>query len=101
MPPEFCEYHVQLASDIAVIKTSLESIKDKVCVHIREGEEKGGFRDRLIVQEQTVETLAKEIDIIKKGYWKTAIVAGIIGGLVGNLSPDIVSGIAKLIGLIK
>lgn len=94
MPPETCEYHTLLVADIAVIKTDIKYIKDKVCNHIREGEERGGFRDRLIILEQ-------EVSVIKKGYWKTAIVSGLIGGLVGNLSPDIITGIARLVGIIK
>lgn len=89
-----CEYHITLVSDIAVIKSSLDTIKDKICSHITQGEEKGGFRDRLIILEQ-------EVKVIKQGYWKAALVAGILGGLIGNLSPDLIQGIAKLIGLIK
>lgn len=81
MPPETCEYHVQLVSDIAVIKTDISYIKDKVCTHIQEGEEKGGFRDRLIILEQSVSEL-------KKAMWGRLIVSGIIGGLIGSGSVD-------------
>jgi hypothetical protein len=65
------------------IFNALSRIENKICSHIREGETpKTGFRDRLIVLEQTVDTL-------KKSYWKTALVAGLVGGLLGKLTPEV------------
>ena len=84
MSLETCEYHTQLVSDIAVIKSTLETIKDKICTHVTEGEEKGGFRDRLIILEQSVGEL-------KRAMWGRVMVAGLIGGLVGNGSADVIS----------
>jgi hypothetical protein len=94
MPSETCEYHTLLVADIAVIKNSLANIEKKMCSHVEDGEKQGGFRDRLIIAEQ-------EISIIKKGYWKACLISGLIGGLVGNVSPDIITSIAKLVGIIK
>ena len=71
------------------ILTNLENITTKICKHIEEGEKEGGFRDRLLLLEQTVCTL-------KKSYWKTALVCGIIGGLLGKVSPDIFNIFVKL-----
>ncbi|MFA4991385.1 MAG: hypothetical protein WC569_02275 [Candidatus Omnitrophota bacterium] len=90
MPPETCENHTSLVADIAVIKTDIKYIKNKVCSHIDEGEKSGGFRDRLIVAEQA-------IDVIKKGYWKSSLVAGLIGGLLGKISPDIFDWLVKAV----
>ena len=64
------------------LQSDLRYIKENTCRHIQEGEGVGGWRDRLLVVEQETSTL-------KKSYWKTCVVAGIIGGLVGNISPEI------------
>jgi hypothetical protein len=81
---EQCDYHTQLVSDIAVIKTDLAYIKDKVCKHIQEGEEKGGFRDRLLVVE-------REVCELKRRFWGSALVGGVLGALIGSGSRDIIS----------
>ena len=82
MPPnEICAEHTKLVSDIEVIKNDIKYIREKVCDHIREGEKEGGFRDRLIVLEQTVSSL-------KKAMWIRVGVAGLIGGLIGSGSAD-------------
>ena len=89
---ETCEQHQIIATDIAIIKTDIQYIKDKVCSHVSQGEEKGGFRDRLIIVEQQVSEL-------KKAEWSRVIAAGVIGGLIGNLSPDLIKGLLWLIGI--
>jgi len=81
MPPETCSDHTALVSDIAVIKNDLKYIKDKVCDHIHEGEKDGGFRDRVIILEQSLSAL-------KKAMWIRVGVAGLIGGLIGSGSAD-------------
>jgi hypothetical protein len=82
MPPnEICAEHTKLVSDIEVIKNDIKYIREKVCDHIHEGEKEGGFRDRLIVLEQTVSSL-------KKAMWARVSVAGLIGGLIGSGSAD-------------
>jgi len=87
---EQCEYHTQLATDIAVIKTDVSYIKSTVCNHITEGETKGGFRDRLIVLEQSVDSL-------KKAEWQRTITAGLVGGLVSQLTPEVFGWLIKMI----
>ena len=70
---------------------SLSRIENKICNHIREGETpKTGFRDRFIVLEQIVNTL-------KKSYWKTALVAGLVGGLLGKLTPEVFNALIKIV----
>ena len=87
---EHCDTHTQLVSDIAVIKSDLVYIKDRVCNHITQGEERGGFRDRLVIIEQ-------DISALKKAKWLTAIVAGLIGGLVSQLTPEVFQWIIKMV----
>ena len=93
---ETCPQHSELVSKVAVLETKLDGIKDSqervekiFCKHVDEGEKTGGFRDRLIVVEQSIST-------IKKSYWKTCIVSGVIGGLLGKLSPDLFNFLLKL-----
>jgi len=94
---EFCDYHTQLVADIAVIKNEIVFIKERVCKHIEEGEEKGGFRDRLVVVELAVTTLREEISALKTAKWITAGVAGLVGGLVSQLTPEVTSWVVSLI----
>jgi hypothetical protein len=49
--------------------------------HVTEGDQKGGFRDRLLVLELTVKEL-------KERFWQSALIGGIIGALVGTGSKD-------------
>ena len=74
------------------VLTQLEYLSSKICSHIQQGEEKGGFRDRLIIMEQ-------DISALKKAEWTRVIVAGVIGGLIGNLSPDLVNALLKIFNL--
>jgi len=93
---ETCSQHSELVSKVAVLETKLDGIKDSqervekiFCKHVDEGEKTGGFRDRLIVVEQSIST-------IKKRYWKACIVARVIGGLLGKLRKDIFNLLLKL-----
>jgi len=87
---EVCSEHQTVVTDLAIIKNDLKYIKNKVCSHIQEGEEKGGFRDRLIVTEMEVKTIKKEISELKKAEWTRLIVAGCVGGLIGNITPEFI-----------
>ena len=53
-------------------------------VHVIEGDKSGGFRDRLLKMEI-------EVGDLKKSRWITTIVGGIIGGLVGAGSKDVLT----------
>ena len=76
--------HCLKEEDWGKVKSDMEFFKSKVCKHVNEGDRPGGYRDRLLIAE-------KEISIIKKGYWIAAVVAGAVGGLIGKLTPDLVS----------
>ena len=90
MPPDTCDYHTQLVSDIAVLKDNTTYIRNTVCKHIEEGERDGGYRDRLLILEQAVYSL-------KKAMWIRVIVAGFIGGLLGTGSSDAIRLVIKWI----
>jgi len=85
-----CEQHTELIKSVALIQNDLKYIREKVCRHIEDGEKEGGWRDRLLLAEQQIST-------IKKGYWKACAVSGIIGGLIGKLTPDVLSFVVKII----
>ena len=85
-----CEYHVNLVADIAVIKSDLVYIKERVCTHISDGESRGGFRDRLIILEE-------EVKAFKRIAWTRLIVASLIGGLVANATPEVFQWLIKLL----
>ena len=87
---DYCDSHVRLSQDIAVIKNDLNYIKSQVCNHIREGEAKGGYRDRLIIAEQ-------DISALKKAAWGRTILAGLIGGLVSQLTPEVFQWLISLL----
>ena len=71
------------------VLATLEHFTRKVCKHIDDGEKQGGFRDRVLILEETVSAL-------KRSYWKTALTCGIIGGLLGKISPDIFNLLVRL-----
>jgi hypothetical protein len=91
----YCESHVALATDIATIKSDIQYIRNEVCKHIKEGEEKGGYRDRLVVVELAVVSLTKEIAALKTAKWITAMVGGAIGGLIAIALPETIVMIIK------
>ena len=93
MNSEVCDYHVTLVADMAVIKTDIKYIRDKVCNHVTEGEGPGGWRDRQVILEQEVRTLRSSI-------WKIGLGSGVIGALVGNATPEVIKLIAKLLKVI-
>lgn len=71
---------------------ALEQKLKAFCKHLEAGDGPGGFRDRLILVEV-------ELEALKKSIWVACIVSGIIGGLIGELSPNLINLIIKLIGL--
>jgi hypothetical protein len=90
MASDVCDYHVTLVADIAVIKTDIKYIKDKVCNHVTEGEGPGGWRDRLVILEQ-------EVKVLRSSIWKIGLASGVIGALVGNAAPEVLKWIAGLL----
>ncbi len=93
MSSEVCDYHVTLVADMAVIKTDIKYIRDKVCNHVTEGEGPGGWRDRLVILEQ-------EVRLLKSSIWKIGLGSGVIGALVGNAAPEVIKLVAKLLKVI-
>jgi hypothetical protein len=93
MANEVCDYHVTLVADMAVIKTDIKYIRDRVCSHVTEGEGPGGWRDRLVILEQEIKTL-------KSSIWKIGLGSGVIGALVGNATPELIKWAAKLLKVI-
>jgi len=87
---EACEYHTQLVSDIAVLKDNTNYIKDTICKHIVDSDKSGGYRERVLILEQSVSQL-------KKAMWMRVIVAGFIGGLLGTGSSDAIGLVLKWI----
>lgn len=83
------EKRAQMTADIAVIKENVNYIRLKLVKHVEEGEREGGFRDRLLV-------LEKEISVLKRELWAKIIVAGFIGGLVSNATPEAMQIITRL-----
>lgn len=96
MPPTTCEEHLKMIEDraeinssIKIIQNDLSYIRNKVCKHVDEGEKEGGFRDRLLLLETDMKSL-------KKGLWLKTAVAGFIGGLAANATPEAMQLIMKL-----
>ena len=56
-------------------------MENKICEHIHEGEKTGGTRDR-------VSHLEWEVIELKRRFWKSSIIGGIIGALVGSGSSE-------------
>lgn len=93
MSPDTCSKHVEIATGIARIEEKLDNYIERACKHIEEGEAPvTGYRDRLIAVEM-------EISAIKKSYWKACLVSGLLGGLVGKLTPDLLTAFLKIVGL--
>ena len=69
---------------------TLENIEKRLTTHVVEGEKEGGWRDRLLIMEQ-------EVCSLKKAEWIRLIIASLIGGLLGKLSPDLVNFFAKML----
>jgi len=83
-----CNYEERWGKVLA----QLENMSAKICGHINEGDKQGGFRDRIIILEQ-------EVSALKQAEWGRVIAAGVIGGLIGNLSPDLIKGLLWLVGI--
>lgn len=79
-------------SRITKLETGFEYFIKRTADHIAEGDKQGGFRDRVVILEQQVSAL-------KKAEWTRVITAGVIGGLIGNLSPDLIRSILWLLGI--
>lgn len=94
---EYCEKHIELAEDIAVIKNSLQNIAERICKHIEEGEKTGGIRDKVFVNENEIRRIEQMVKENKKSVWLSGIIGGVIGGLLAKSSPEFFSLLSKVI----
>ena len=78
-----CSQHAQMLADYAVVKNDVHYIRSKVCRHVEDGEKEGGFRDRLLIAE-------REIAELKKRFWASSLIGGVIGALIGSGSKDVI-----------
>jgi len=92
---EYCEQHMTTMKDIESIKQTLirveksfEDVETRMVAHINEGEQEGGFRDRVRDLEKETESQASVISALKKAEWKRVITSGVIGGIVAR-SPEV------------
>ena len=67
---------------ISKLESSFEYFIKRTADHIAEGDKVGGYRDRVLLLEQSVSEL-------KKAMWGRVMVAGLIGGLIGSGSADV------------
>jgi hypothetical protein len=82
---------IQSVTDlIATVNTSIKEDRAKFDRHVYDGEKVGGYRDRLMKVES-------DISALKKAEWFRVIIAGLIGGLVANNTPDFFTMLMKLI----
>jgi len=84
-----CDQHQDIVTKLAVIQNTLDTVATRICAHIDDGERPGGYRDRVINLEHCHKANQSEIAAVKKEYWKTCLMAGVIGGLLGKLTPEI------------
>ena len=94
---DICKQHqnmvielTKLTSTVENMDKSFKEIKDRMVNHINEGEKPGGIRE-------IVHDLTKDVADIRKGMWRVAIVGGLIGGLISQLTPEIFGFIMKLL----
>jgi len=100
MSDHICNYEdrwLQTSKDLSELTTTLKHISERICQHIDEGERQGGFRDRLLIAERQISEQKEQISIIKRGYWKVALVSGFIGGLLGKITPDLFNLLIKAV----
>lgn len=74
--------------------------------HISESNKQGGYRDRLLITEQALASsksaMEKELAEIKRivriSHIKIGFIAGLIGGLMGQVTPQTFAWVVKLLG---
>lgn len=57
--------------------------------HVIEGDSAGGFRDRVLVLEQTAKKHDEDIKDLRRAVIYNAAIGGIIGGLIANCVPEV------------
>lgn len=84
-----------LAAGIASLDNTISQAFKRINGHIDEGEKIGGSRDRIRNAETGIEIIKlavedrkKEIDKLRREVWRMAIIGGVMGGLVGHITPD-------------
>jgi len=99
---EFCKDHIDLIRENATLSANvkdlceeLKEVKDRIIYHINEAEKSGGRHEQMIKTTEIVKSLQNQISVIKKGYWFSGAVGGVVGGLIGAGSPEAVNIIAK------
>ena len=95
--PLVCLHESDWGEMKATMKNLFETfsrMESKICDHIHEGERPGGVRDR-------VSKVEWEVSEMKKRFWWSSIMGGVIGALIGSGSGDLVSMFIRWIMNIK
>ena len=70
--------------------------------HVTESNKPGGYRDRVLVLEQTQATFKDTLKIldshIRQSATRAGIIGGVIGGLIGAASPTTMQALVSIIG---
>lgn len=101
LPEHICLKEHQWGVMEQTLKTILanqEKFENNVAAHVNEGEREGGFRDRIRELEAVATNLKAQVSVIKKGYWKTAVIAGVCSGVAARY-PEIFGGLKWLLGI--
>lgn len=103
-PPQICEIHADtiekmasISSLLSVATNNLAIITDRVNKHHHAADKQGGFRDRVIIIEETQKRQDIDIVMIRKQIWKIGILSGVIGGLIGKLTPELVNALLRVL----
>lgn len=72
----------ELSTTMKNIEKNLSEWVKRTELHINEGERPGGVRNR-------VDKLEWDVSELKKRFWWSAIVGGVIGALIGSGSGDL------------
>lgn len=83
--------------DLGKMGAQLESCLN----HVIESNKPGGYRDRVLVLEQTQGAFKDTLNIldthIKTSSTRSAIIGGVIGGLIGAASPTTIQVLASIL----
>jgi hypothetical protein len=87
----------RVAADLHVTTSNLKTLSDNVTRHHSESEREGGHRDRIAKIEILADLADRERKQIRGDMWKTGLFSGIIGGLIGKLTPELIDTLTKFL----
>jgi hypothetical protein len=84
--------------DIEYLRRDQEVILARFGKHVEDADRDGGWHSRIVATEADIKSLSDSLATFRKFQLLYSAIGGIVGGVVGSKSPELIIGFLKSLG---